>query len=72
MVKGLFEYNIIPFELKNTPRIFWKLMDKILKKYIKEFIVIYIDNIIIYSESFKNYIMHIEKKTEKWITVISL
>ena len=63
--RGLYEYNVMPFGLKNAPGTFQRLMDKILKEYINKFVVVYIDDIMIYSENFKDHIKHVEEVLEK-------
>lgn len=63
--QGLFEYNVMPFGLRNAPGTFQQLMDKILKNYIGEFVVMYIDNIMIYSKNFKDHVKHIKKILNK-------
>ncbi len=55
----LYEYNVIPFELKGTPATFQRLMQKVLGKYMWDFILIYLDDIIIYSKSLREHIDHI-------------
>jgi hypothetical protein len=59
--QGLFEYNVMPFELTNAPATFQRMMDKTLKEYIGEFVTVYLDDIMIYSKSFEEHIEHIEK-----------
>ncbi|GBB96358.1 hypothetical protein RclHR1_27350003 [Rhizophagus clarus] len=63
--KGLYEYNVMPFGLKNAPGTFQRLMDEILSEYIGEFVVVYIDDIMIYSKSFEEHMEHLEKVLRK-------
>ena len=49
----LYEYNVIPFELKGAPATFQRLMQKVLGKYMWDFVLVYLDDIIIYSKSLK-------------------
>jgi hypothetical protein len=55
----------MPFGLKNAPVTFQRMMDKILKEHIGEFVTVYLDDIIIYSENFNKHIEHIKKVLEK-------
>ena len=48
---GLFEWNIMPFGLCNAPVTFQRLMNYILRKYLGDFTLVYLDNIIIYSKT---------------------
>ncbi|GET66141.1 retroviral-like aspartic protease 1 [Rhizophagus irregularis DAOM 181602=DAOM 197198] len=63
--QGLYEYNVMPFGLKNAPGTFQRLMDKILKEYIGEFVTVYLDDIMIYSEDFEKHIEHVDKVLSK-------
>ena len=58
--QGLYEFNVMPFGLKNAPAIFQRTMNKIFKKYIDKFMNVYIDDIIIYSKDWNEHLEHIE------------
>jgi len=59
--QGLYEFNIMPFGLKNAPPTFQRAMNKIFREYIDDFMNVYIDDIVIYSKSFEEHLEHIEK-----------
>ncbi|CAB5107645.1 unnamed protein product [Rhizophagus irregularis] len=63
--QGLYEYNVMPFGLKNAPGTFQRLMDEILKEYIGEFVIVYLDDIMIYSKNFEEHVEHIDKVLNK-------
>ena len=63
--EGLYEFNVMPFGLKNAPGTFQRMMDKILKEYIGDFVEIYVDDIMIYSRNLEEHIQHIEKVLQK-------
>jgi len=48
---GHYEYNIMPFELKGAPATFQRLMTKILGPYLYDFVMVYLDDIIIFSQT---------------------
>jgi hypothetical protein len=46
---GHFEYPVMPFELTNVPAVFQHMMNDIFWEYLDHFVVIYLDDILIYS-----------------------
>ena len=53
---GHFEYKVIPFGLVNAPATFEAIMDKVLRKYLDHGVVVYLDDILIYSEGEEGHI----------------
>ncbi|GET52812.1 retroviral-like aspartic protease 1 [Rhizophagus irregularis DAOM 181602=DAOM 197198] len=58
--QGLYEFNVMPFGLKNAPAIFQRTMNKIFKEYLDKFMNVYIDDIIIYSKNWNEHLQHIK------------
>ena len=57
----LYKYMIISFKLINTSAMFQKYINNILKKYLNMFVIIYLDDILVYSKNKKNYKKHIKQ-----------
>jgi hypothetical protein len=56
-----YEYLIIPFRLTNTPTTFQSYIHDALKGLINDFVIVYLDNILIYSQSEEEHIKHIKQ-----------
>ena len=53
------------FGLINIPVIFQKRINSVLKEYLDEFVIIYLDNIIIYSNSKEEHFQYIEQVLQR-------
>ncbi len=58
---GTYEFLIMPFGLTNAPATFQRMINKLLEDYIGKFVEVYVDDIIIYSKNFEEYLIHLEK-----------
>jgi len=47
------------FELKNTLIIFQRFINNILREYLNDFVIIYLNNILIYSGNLKTHCKHV-------------
>jgi hypothetical protein len=47
---GHYEFIVVPFGLTNSPATFMYLMNNVLRKYLDNFLIVFIDNILIYSK----------------------
>nr|GEW49382.1 putative reverse transcriptase domain-containing protein [Tanacetum cinerariifolium] len=52
---GHFEFTVMPFGLTNAPTIFMDLMNCVCKLYLEKFVIVFIDDILIYSKSEKEH-----------------
>ena len=59
--RGLFQFHCLPFGLCNSPSIFQQVMQNILAPYLWLFCLVYIDDIVMYSTSYEDHIVHLDK-----------
>src|SRR5205814_1755364 len=62
---GHFEYLVMPFGLTNAPATFQSYINEVLRTYLDEFCVAYIDDILIYSRTLEERIEHVRKILKK-------
>ena len=48
---GLYEFLVIPFGLTNVPATFCNLMNDVLFDYLDAFMVVYLDDIMVYNQT---------------------
>lgn len=62
---GHFQWTCLPFGLKTSPAIFQRILSNILRKYkLNDFVVNFIDDILIYSKTFDEHISHLTQLLE--------
>lgn len=62
--KGHYHYNVMPQGMKNSPATFQRLMNKVLKG-MDAYVFVYQDDILIFSKSFDEHVMHINNVLER-------
>jgi len=60
-----YEYTVMPFELKNTPATFQRLINNMLREYLNDFAITYLDDILIYSDDLEMHCSHVHKVLKK-------
>ncbi|KAI7789601.1 putative retrotransposon-like protein 1-like [Triplophysa rosa] len=56
---GHYEYKVMPFGLVNSPAIFQNLMNEIFRDLLGKFVIVYINDILIFSRSYKEQIQQV-------------
>jgi hypothetical protein len=54
-----FEYTVMPFGLTNAPTIFQHLMNDIFREYMDKFVMVYLDDILIFSKNQEDHDKHV-------------
>jgi hypothetical protein len=62
---GLYEFTVMSFGLTNAPAYFMNLMNKVFMEYLVRFVVVFVDDILIYSKSDSDHEGHLRLVLQK-------
>nr|GFA91162.1 hypothetical protein [Tanacetum cinerariifolium] len=61
---GHFEFTVMPFGLTNAPAVFMDLVNRVCKPYLDKFVIVFVDDILIYSKTNEEYEVHLKLALE--------
>jgi hypothetical protein len=59
--QSLFEWMVIPFGLCNAPATFMRVMNDVLRRFLDDCVIVFLDDIFIFNNSHEEHVMHVKQ-----------